>query len=151
MSSLGLVLACLKAMEIEELTVTLDGSGDSGDADFECALTRSGQVLYELPFITVAVDAGGHRTSLQELASGVAAELPEGDWVNNEGGYGQVHFRPYEDDPDLWVDTDMTYRDGYEDGDDADFDDELEEEDTVAEPEFREAALPIIIESVGGP
>jgi hypothetical protein len=146
------VLACLEALDIEELTVSLDGSGDSGDAVLDCALTRAGETVVALPRITIAVTPSGEAITLEELAVNVAAELPEGNWVDNEGGYGIVTYRPFEDDPGSRVDVDMTYRDEYEGDDDPDFEDEPEDyEDSVpALPDLTGAALPVVIDSVGG-
>lgn len=125
MSALSLVLACLRALDIEEAQVSLDGSGDSGDATWDHARKRSGEAVLELPRITIDIE--GH--TLDSLICHVASDLLEGDWVNNEGGYGTVTFRPFEDDPDAAFECDMTYRDEYEGEDDPDFIDDEEGDD----------------------
>jgi hypothetical protein len=51
---------------------------------------------------------------LPELLGNIVADAPEGDWVNNEGGYGSVYVRPFEGEEALTIDCDMSYR---EDGD----------------------------------
>ena len=53
----------------------------------------------------------------------IVADIPDGDWFNNEGGYGNVTLYPQETDEDLRVECDMTY--GEED-DDQDFEDDEE-------------------------
>jgi hypothetical protein len=67
--------------------------------------------------------ANPHHAKLKTLEK--IYDLPEGDWINNEGGYGTVILRPQENDPDLQVECAMTYRDGYED-EDEDFEDDEE-------------------------
>jgi hypothetical protein len=124
MSELGLVLACLRALDIAEATVTLDGSGDSGDATFENAVTRSGETIEALPCLTV--DLTGSGPTLADLICNVATEIPDGNWYDNEGGYGTVTFWPFEDDPDRVVDCDITYRDTYPGEEEDDFEDEDE-------------------------
>jgi hypothetical protein len=151
MSRANLVLACLRALEIEEAVISLDGSGDSGDAVFDYALTCAGQTLTKLPVLTVAVDHSGQLVTLEELAIDIAASAPDGNWYDNEGGYGKVVYRALEDDPDLQVEIDMTYRDEYED-DDPDFQDDLEDEGEASAPppEMLDAVLPIVIDATGG-
>jgi hypothetical protein len=128
MSGLSLMLACLRALDIVEVVVSLEGSSDSGDAEFDHFISRSGEAIYRLPKLTV--DLSG--TSLTDLINDVAREIPDGDWVNNEGGYGTVTFRPFEADPDDAVECDMVYRDESEDGD-SDFEDEEEDPDVDSE------------------
>jgi hypothetical protein len=124
-SGLALVLACLRALDVEEAVASLDGSGDSGDSEFDHVVYHNGEMKYELPPLTVNI----YGTNLADLIGEVAADMPEGDWVNNEGGYRTVTFRPFETDPDLAVECDMAYRDEYEGDADEDFDDEYEEAD----------------------
>jgi hypothetical protein len=59
MSNLTLVLACLRELDIDEAVVSLDGSGDSGDATLYHVVTRAGQTLYQLP--------GLHERGIDEL------------------------------------------------------------------------------------
>lgn len=123
MRRLALVLACLRALEFEEATVSLDGSGDSGDAVFDHGVTRSGETVYELPCLTVDIvaDTGG---TMRDLICEAAAEVPDGNWWDNEGGYGTVTFRPFEEHPYCAVSCDVTYR-GDDPGDEeSDFEDE---------------------------
>jgi hypothetical protein len=113
----------LRALGIAEIRYDLNGSGDSGDCDLGEVLHADGTTSTTLPDLPIGFDGAGRVALLGIFLSNFAADLPEGDWVNNEGGYGTVSIRPGETDPDLWFECDMTYRTEYEDEDDEEFDD----------------------------
>jgi hypothetical protein len=122
MSDLAQCLAILKALQVSEITYRLSGGGDSGTTELE-------QVVYldghhgTLPSVTVGITDCGGILCLDERLDDIVANLPDGDWCNNEGGYGQVVLRPQENDDDLQVGCDMTYG---EQSDDRDFNDDEE-------------------------
>jgi hypothetical protein len=68
--------------------------------------------------------------SLDQRLDDLVGNVPDGDWINNEGGYGTVILHPQEADPDLQVKCDMTYGN---DSDEPDFEDE------DGEPDFKDA------------
>lgn len=131
MSNLSLVLVCLRELELEEAVVSLDGSGDSGDATFDSAVTRAGETLYQLPTVTVLPTRYGN--TLDALVRDVASNAPDGNWYDNEGGYGTVTFYPFAADSDDTVVCDMTYRDEYPD-EESGFDDD-DDVDALEEPD----------------
>jgi hypothetical protein len=122
MSDLEHCLAILKALQISEVRYCLSGGGDSGTTELE-------QVAYvdghhgPLPSVTTGITNCGGIVCLDELLENIVADIPDGDWVNNEGGYGHVTLRPQETDADLRIECDMTY--GEESGD-PDFEDDEE-------------------------
>ncbi|MCC6140743.1 MAG: hypothetical protein IT389_09025 [Nitrospira sp.] len=129
-----IAIAVLTALGIQELEYALDGGGDSGDSTLERIQHVDGRTLEKLPNIPIGILGGGWPYTLEALLDDLVADLPEGDWINNEGGYGTVIIRPFEDEEDLCFDCDMTYRDeGDYGGDDAEFVDEDEDDDAAFE------------------
>ena len=122
MSDLEHCLAILKALDIAEVRYCLSGGGDSGTAELDHVLYCDGR-HGPLPSVTLRITDVGGIVCLDERLEDLVSNLPDGDWVNNEGGYGQVTLRPQESDEDLQVECDMTY--GEEDGD-PDFEDDEE-------------------------
>jgi hypothetical protein len=122
MSDLEHCLAILKALQVSEIRYCLSGGGDSGTAELEHVLYCDGR-HGPLPSVTIGITGGGGIVCLDERLECVVADIPDGDWVNNEGGYGHVVLRPQESDEDLRVDCDMTYG---EETDDPDFEDDEE-------------------------
>jgi hypothetical protein len=120
MSDLAHCLAILKALGVSEVRYCLSGGGDSGTTELEQVLYLDGRHGL-LPPVTVAVSNCGGIVCLDERLEGLVSDVPDGDWVNNEGGYGHVVLRPQESDPDLQVECDMTYG---EEGGDPDFEDD---------------------------
>jgi hypothetical protein len=122
MSDLAHCLAILKALAISEVRYCLSGGGDSGTTELE-------QVVYvdghhgPLPSVTLNITDCGGIVCLDERLEAIVADLPDGDWVNNEGGHGSVILRPQESDEDLQFECDMTYG---EESDDPDFEDDEE-------------------------
>jgi hypothetical protein len=127
MSDLDHCLAILNALRIAEVRYCLSGGGDSGTAELEHVLYGDGR-LGPLPTVTIDITDSGEVVSLDQRLDGLVGNIPDGDWINNEGGYGAVVLRPQEPDPDLQVECDMTY--GEEDGE-PDFEDD--------EPDFKDA------------
>ena len=74
-----------------------------------------------LPSVTIGITDAGGIICLDECLDGIVGNIPDGDWCNNEGGYGHVTLYPQESDEDLRVECDMTYG---EDDSDPDFEDE---------------------------
>lgn len=134
--------AILRALDITEIRYTLNGEGDSGEAELERVQYRGRSDSTELPDIPIFITDMGGVQSLPHLLYGIVVEAPEGDWVNNEGGYGTVTIHPFEDDECLSIECDMTYRDEEDYDDEDDFvDDEL----TDAEEAPIEGSIPLIV------
>jgi hypothetical protein len=122
MSDLEHCLAILKALQINEVRYCLSGGGDSGTTELEKVVFLDGH-QGPLPSITVGITSCGGTVCLDERLDAIVADLPDGDWVNNEGGYGNVVLRPQESDEDLQFECDMTYG---QESDDQDFEDDEE-------------------------
>ncbi len=118
------VLRLLRRLGITELSIGLQGCGDSGDATLDHILYADGRSETHFPDLPIGISVDGHVKKLGPYLEDFAAERPEGDWVNNEGGYGTVTFHPFEEDPDFCIDCDMTYRDEGDYGEDDQQDDE---------------------------
>jgi len=125
------LMSLLRTLGIEEIEYSLSGGGDSGETTLERVAYRDGRTVHELPNIPVGISATGQVVTIDHLLDGIAGDLPEGDWVNNEGGYGAVFIRPFEDDEDLRFECDMTFREEGDYGDDDVFvdEDEFDDED----------------------
>ena len=107
-SELEHCLAILKALQIDEVSYCLSGGGDSGTVEINHVLYADGR-HGPLPTVTIDITDAGGIVSLDERLENIVYELPDGDWINNEGGYGNVVLRPQETDPDCQVECDMTY------------------------------------------
>ena len=122
-SDLEYCLAILQALQIAEVSYCLSGGGDSGTVEINHVLYADDH-YGEMPTVTVGItDVGGGIVCLDERLENIVYGLPDGDWINNEGGYGTVVLRPQETDPDYQVECDMTYG---EDSDEPDFEDDEE-------------------------
>jgi hypothetical protein len=120
MSHLEQCLAILKALQISEVAYCLSGGGDSGTAELNRVVYADGREG-PLPSVTLGITDAGGLVCLDERLEQIVSEIPDGDWCNNEGGYGAVILHPQESDEDLQVECDMTYG---EDSEDPDFEDE---------------------------
>jgi hypothetical protein len=122
MTDLAQCLAILKALRISEVRYHLSGGGDSGTAELE-------QIFYcdghngPLPTVTLGINDFGGLVCLDECLDDIVARIPDGDWINNEGGYGHVALHPQETDDDLQVECEMTYG---QENDSSDFEDDEE-------------------------
>lgn len=134
------VAALLRALGIEQIDFSLDGSGDSGDTTLDAIRYQDGRDDTALPDIAIGFLPDGRPRLLADYLDGIASDLPEGDWVNNEGGYGTVTIRPFESDPFERFTCDMTYRDEYEDEEP---DDEIEEETSFESIELAAANVAV--------
>jgi hypothetical protein len=134
MTDLGHCLAILKALKIEEVSYCLSGGGDSGTVDINGVLYAGGN-YGQIPAVTVGITDAGTLVTLEECLENFVYDLPDGDWINNEGGHGTVTLRPQEPDPDLRVECDMNWGD---DSDQPDFDDD----EASGEPDFNDEADP---------
>jgi hypothetical protein len=123
MSDLSHCLAVLKALGISEVVYSLSGGGDEGTCEIDSVVHLDGRTTQALPALSIGINDHGQVTTLEELLDGIVPDIPDGDWVNNEGGYGTVVLRPQETDEDLRVECDMTYGD---ESDAEDFDDDDE-------------------------
>lgn len=123
MSDLFQCLAILKALKISEVQYCLSGGGDSGTAELEHVLYCNGK-QGDLPSVTLGITDTGGILCLDERLEDIVRDLPDGDWCNNEGGYGNVFLRPQETDEEFQVECDMTYG---EESDDGDFEDDDED------------------------
>ncbi|MCG8273895.1 hypothetical protein MIC97_20635 [Aquamicrobium sp. NLF2-7] len=112
--------AILRALHISEIEYSLSGGGDSGETTLERVRFRDDPTSHDLPDIPIFISDTGQIRRLPELLENIVANAPEGDWVNNEGGYGTVYVRPFEDEEDLAIECDMTFREDGDYGDDED-------------------------------
>jgi hypothetical protein len=99
MSNLEHCLEILKALHVVEVMYCLSGGGDTGTVDFDHALYADG-TSGPVPALTLAVTDVGGIVRLDKRLEALIYDLPEGDWINNEGGHGTVILRPQETDPD---------------------------------------------------
>ena len=140
MSDLPHCLAILKALEISEVVYHLSGGGDSGTAELGTAIYSDGH-HGPLPSVTIAITDCGGIVCLDERLENLVSDVPDGDWINNEGGYGNVTLHPQEDDEDLRVECDMTYGEDSEDRDFEDDDESSASDFQDAEPDTETATL----------
>lgn len=113
------VFALLRALGIAQLVYSLNGGGDSGEASLATIEWQDKRDDLKLPKVPIAIGRGGDSITLNAFLEDFAANAPDGDWVNNEGGYGTVTFLPFEEGGTFY--DDMNYR---EDGDYGDDDDD---------------------------
>ena len=99
MSNLEHCLEVLKALHVVEVMYCLSGGGDEGTADLDHVLYADG-TSGPLPSVMLAVTDAGGIVCLDKRLEALIYDLPEGDWINNEGGHGTVILRPQETDPD---------------------------------------------------
>jgi len=142
MTTLDHCLAILQAIGVSEIHYTLDGGGDSGTTTLDAVHYLDGSCTGLLPHLTIGLADHCGLLTLDDLLDRTVAELPDGDWVNNEGGYGAVTLRPQETDADLRVEYDMTYRE---------CDDDFEDDGFAPEPavdfdETGEEEAPLVID-----
>jgi hypothetical protein len=133
-SELEHCLAILTALQIAEVSYCLSGGGDSGTVELDHVLYADGH-CGTMPAVTVGITDVGGLVCLDERLENIVHDLPDDDWINNEGGHGNVVLRPQEADPDCQVECDMTY--GEDDGE-PDFEDE---DDQFLTPDFSDADL----------
>lgn len=119
----GGILMLLRALGIDHVSYSLSGGGDSGETTLEEVHFQDEREAKALPDIPLGFTATGEVRMLDPSLAEIAADLPEGDWVNNEGGYGTVTIRPFAPDAHDRLEADMIYcpdRDYDEDEDDFD-------------------------------
>lgn len=127
-------MAMLAALGIVEVTFCLDGGGDSGECDLESVLYADGRRDAHLPSVPIGFSDSGDIMLLDLSLDAIASDVPDGDWCNNEGGYGSVSFFPTEPCPDDWIVCNMTYRvDGDYGDEDEDFDEIFADLDPLEE------------------
>ena len=133
--------AILRALQITRIEYSLSGGGDSGETTLERVTYRDNSTSHNLPDIPIFISDTGQIQHLPDLLERIVADAPEGDWVNNEGGFGTVYVRPFEDETDLSLDCDMSFR---EDGDYGDDDDDFVD-DEPAGHENEELDVPVFV------
>lgn len=102
--------AILRALQITKIEYSLSGGGDSGETTLERVTYRDNPTSHTLPDIPIFISDTGQIQHLPDLLERIVADAPEGDWVNNEGGFGTVYVRPFENEMDLSLECDMTFR-----------------------------------------
>lgn len=137
--------AILRALQIIEIEYSLSGGGDSGETTLERVQYRNDPTSHELPDIPIFISDVGQIRHLPELLENIVADAPEGDWVNNEGGYGSVYVRPFEDEEDLAIQCDMTFREDGDYGDDDDDDAFVDDDLTERDDDDLDASVPFIV------
>ena len=126
MSDLAHCLAVLKALGVSEVVYHLSGGGDEGTVELEDVIWLDGRQA-PLPPVTVGITDAGTVLRLDECLESLVADLPDGDWVNNEGGSGNVVLHPQESDEACQTECDITY--GWEEESEPDFEDDEESAD----------------------
>lgn len=121
------VLAVLAGLGIAEVHYDLSGGGDSGECTLESVVMTDGSIGDGLPDMTISFTAAGHRIALDDFLSDHAAEVPEDNWCDNDGGSGTVVYRPGAEDEDERIECCMSYGDE----DDFDYDDQDQDDDDI--------------------
>lgn len=145
-SLIDTVLDALAALGIESVTYDLSGGGDSGECELSSVVYADGRETLQLPDLPIGLHGDGRVRNVATYLGDYAAEHPEGDWVNNDGGSGNVVFKPLDPDGERIEDS-MIYHDEDEDGDyDEDVDDiELDEDGEPFDPSQIDDDTPITI------
>ena len=94
MTGLKDALAVLAALGVEEITYTLDGSGDSGDVTLDEVRYADGREDMDLPEQAIGFDDSGRVQMLDEVLEDLVAAQPDGNWWDGPGGHGTVVLRP---------------------------------------------------------
>ena len=87
MSELSHCLAILKASDVSEVVYHLSGGGDFGTCELATVIYEDGRHA-ALPMVTVGITDYGEIITLGSCLDRLVEELPDGDWINNEGGSG---------------------------------------------------------------
>lgn len=130
------VLDALAALGIVEVVYSLDGGGDSGEACLSHVVHEDGRQEESLPPMPVGFDNMGNVWDVETYLNEVAAEYPDENWVDNDGGYGTVTFLPTAEDGDR-IEYELSFRD--EEEDEGDYE-EIQEDDDEADAERAAAA-----------
>lgn len=137
--------AILRALAITEIEYSLSGGGDSGESTLERVSYEADGVRTSLPDIPIFVTDTGQVWHLPDLLESIVVDAPEGDWVNNEGGYGTVYVRPFEEDDDLAIECDMTFREDGDYGDDDDDDEFIDDGGDDGVGPLSDAHVPVFV------
>lgn len=137
--------AILRALHITEIEYSLSGGGDSGESTLERVTYKEDGDRTNLPDIPIFITDTGQVRHLPDLLESIVVDAPDGDWVNNEGGFGTVIVRPFEDDEDLAIDCDMTFREDGDYGDDDDDEEYLDDDADYAATAGNDVHVPVII------
>jgi hypothetical protein len=140
----GPIIDLLQALGIDALVFDLNGGGDSGESSLEELRYTDGRTATQIPDLPIGITSLGAVQTLGAYLADVAADAPDGDWVNNEGGYGTVTILPFAAGEDRLT-ADMTYRtyDDDDEDDEEDWDETLDAFDVV-EPSGAGACVTII-------
>lgn len=137
--------AILRALNITKVEYSLSGGGDSGESVLERIECREGEDRTTLPDIPVFITDSGQIRNLPELLENIVADAPEGDWVNNEGGFGTVAVFPFDDEEDLTIVCDMTFREDGDYGDDEDDEDFVDDVSDESDEIGSDVAVPLFV------
>lgn len=97
----------LRVLGIQRIVFTLDGGGDSGNVDIT-EIDWANEKVEKVDLKLLPSPTPGF--SLASYMIEVVADMPDGDWVNNEGGYGTITFMPFASkDIEECVEIDMSY------------------------------------------
>ncbi|MDN5925707.1 MAG: hypothetical protein L0I29_01370 [Hyphomicrobiales bacterium] len=138
--------AILRALQITEIEYSLSGGGDSGETTLEHVTYAGDPEAHDLPDVPIFISDSGQIRHLPELLEAIVADAPDGDWVNNEGGFGTVYVRPFEDEENLSIECDMSFREDGDYGDDDD-DDQFVDDDLIDDDD---ASLAVTVDVVVG-
>ncbi len=136
--------AILRALGITEIEYSLSGGGDSGESTLERVTYEKDGDRTHLPDIPIFIADAGEILHLPDLLESIVVDAPDGDWVNNEGGYGTVYVHPFEIDHDLAIECDMTFREDGDYGDDDD-DEEFIDDDADDAAPGQDVHVPVIV------
>ena len=140
------VLDALAALGIQSVTYDLNGGGDSGECELTGVVYADGRETHHLPELPIGLYADGRVRYLAPYLADYAADHPEGDWVNNEGGSGSVVFNPLASDGER-IEDNVVYNDedDEDDYDEAMDDIELDGDDEPFDPSLIDDNTPITI------
>jgi len=140
------IIELLKALDIEAIIFDLNGGGDSGETTLEELRYRDGRAPGEIPQLPIAITSYGAVATLGYYLSDTAADAPEGDWVNNEGGYGTATILPFAAVADDCLTCEMTYREEYDDDEPhEDWDQSLDEFDVTGTQGEGDATAAVVV------
>lgn len=93
------IVEILQQMNIKRIMYRLDGGGDSGIVEMD-EIEFQGDGNEKTLDVCIGFESVlGKSSSLKDILDDIVAELPEFDWVNNDGGHGTITICPHEDDP----------------------------------------------------
>lgn len=127
------LIRILRSLRIEEVCFELNGGGDSGDTTLRHVRYQgASETQVELPQFKIGLNSYGQPVDLADILEQFASDVPDIDWINNDGGSGTVTLRPLEE-PEDWIENTVTYHEPDDDLEEDDFqDDEFDDDEPLA-------------------